>query len=66
MQSVECAVKLTTTASGRIAGLKWQIGEALYTIAGRKKQYYLLEEKSKEEKRNGKKHVTRKAAHASQ
>ena len=36
MQSVECAVKMTTTASGRIAGSKRQIGEALCTIAGRK------------------------------
>ena len=30
-------MKMTTTASGRIAGSKRQIGEALYTIAGRKK-----------------------------
>ena len=36
-QSVERAVKMTTTASGRIAGSKRQIGEALCTIAGRKK-----------------------------
>ena len=35
-QSVERAVKMTTTASGRIAGSKRQIGEALCTIAGRK------------------------------
>ena len=54
-RSVECAVKLTTTASGRIAGAKRQIGEALCLIAGRKKQWI------------GKKYyVTRKAAHASQ
>ena len=37
-QSVERAVKMTTTASGRIADAKRQIGEALHTIAGRKKQ----------------------------
>ena len=36
-QSVERAVKMTTTASGRIAGAKRQISEALCTIAGRKK-----------------------------
>ena len=36
-QSVERAVKMTTTASRRIAGSKRQIGEALCTIAGRKK-----------------------------
>ena len=36
-QSVERAVKMTTTASGRIAGSKRQIGEALCTTAGRKK-----------------------------
>ena len=35
-QSVELAVKMTTTASGRIAGSKRQIGEAMCTIAGRK------------------------------
>ena len=38
-QSVERAVKMTTTASGRIAGSKRQIGEALRAIAGRKKQW---------------------------
>ena len=38
-QSEERAVKLTTTASGRIAGAKRQIGEVLCTIAGRKKQW---------------------------
>ena len=32
-QSVERAVKMTTTASGRIAGSKRQIGEALCTTA---------------------------------
>ena len=54
-QSVECAVKMTTTASERIADSKRQIGKALCTIAGRKKQWI------------GKKYyVTRKAAHASQ
>ena len=42
-QSVERSVKLTTTASRRIAGAKRQIGEALYTI--------LLEEKSNESKK---------------
>ena len=36
-QSVERAVKLTTTASGQTAGSKKQIGDALSTIAGRKK-----------------------------
>ena len=35
-QSVECAVKLITTTSRRIAGSKMQIGEALCTIAGKK------------------------------
>ena len=35
-QSVKRPVKLTTTPSGRIAGLKKQIGEALRTIAGKK------------------------------
>ena len=55
MQFVERAVKMTTTASGCLAGSKRQIGEALCTIAGRKKQWI------------GKKYnVTRKAAHASQ
>ena len=54
-QSVERAVKMTTTASGRIAGSKRQVGKALCNIAKRKraldrKKYY----------------VTRKAAHASQ
>ena len=39
MQSVERAVKMTTTASGRIAGSERQIGEALCSIAGRKKQW---------------------------
>ena len=54
-QSVERAVKITTTARGRIASSKKQIGEALCTIAGRKKQWI------------GKKYyVTRKAAQASQ
>ena len=54
-QSVERAVKMTTTASGRIAGSKRQIGEALSTTAGRKKQWI------------GKKYyVARKAAQASQ
>ena len=47
-------MKLTTTASGRIAGSKRQINEALCTIAGKKaidrKKYY----------------VTRTAAHTSQ
>ena len=38
-QSVEGAVKMTTTASGRIAGSKRQIGKAPCTIAGRKKQW---------------------------
>ena len=38
-QSEEHAVKLTTTASGQIAGAKRQIGEALCTLAGRKKQW---------------------------
>ena len=38
-QAVERAVKLTTAASGRIAGQKRQMGEALCTIAGRKKQW---------------------------
>ena len=52
---VERAAKMTTTASGRIAGSKRQIGEALCTIAGKKsngsgKKYYVI----------------RKAAHASQ
>ena len=37
-QSVERAVKMTTTERGRIAGSKRQIGEALCIIAGRKKQ----------------------------
>ena len=37
MQSVELAAK--TTASGQMAGSKRQIGEALCTIAGRKKQW---------------------------
>ena len=37
MQSVERAVKMTTTASGRIAGSKRQIGKALCNIAERKK-----------------------------
>ena len=37
-QSVERAVKMTTTASGRIAGSKRQIGEALCAIVARKKQ----------------------------
>ena len=55
MQSVERAVKMTTTARGRIAGSKRQIGEALSTIAGRKKQW--IEKKY---------YVTRKAAQASQ
>ena len=55
MQSVERAVKLATTASGRIASSKKQIGEALSTIAGRKKQ--MIRKKY---------HVIRKAAHASQ
>ena len=55
MQSVERAVKMTTTAKGRIAGSKRQIGEALSTIAGRKKQW--IEKKY---------YVTRKAAQASQ
>ena len=32
-------MKLTTTASGLIAGAKMQIGEELCTIAGRKKQW---------------------------
>ena len=36
-QSVERAVKLTTTASGQIAGAKMQIGEELCNTAGRKK-----------------------------
>lgn len=49
-QSVERGVKLTTEATGRIAGQKRQIGEALCTVAGRKKRWI------------GKKHyVTRKA-----
>ena len=38
-QSVERAVKMTTTASGRNAGSKRQIGEALCAIVGRKKQW---------------------------
>ena len=38
MQSVERAVKMTK-ATGRIAGSKRQIGEALCSIAGRKKQW---------------------------
>ena len=38
MQSVERAVKMTT-ASGRIAGSERQIGEALSSIAERKKQW---------------------------
>ena len=38
-QSVECAVKLTTSARGPIAGAKRQMDEALCTIAGRKKQW---------------------------
>ena len=38
-QSVERAMKLTTTASEQIAGAKRQIGEAQYTTAGRKKQW---------------------------
>ena len=38
MQSVERAVKMATAVNGRIAGSKRQIGEALCTIAGRKKQ----------------------------
>ena len=37
-RSVERTVKLTTRASGRIAGSKSQIGEARCIIAGRKKQ----------------------------
>ena len=37
MQSVERAVNMTTTASGRIACSERQIGEALCSIAGRKK-----------------------------
>ena len=36
-QSMELAVKLTTIASGRYAGAKRQIGEALCATAGRKK-----------------------------
>ena len=36
---MERAAKMTTTASGRIAGSKRQIGKALCTIAGRKKQW---------------------------
>ena len=39
MQSVERAVKMTTTASRRTAGSKRQIGEAPCTLAGRKKQW---------------------------
>ena len=35
-QSAERAVKMTTTASGRIAGSQRQIAQALYTIAGKK------------------------------
>ena len=55
MQSVEHAVKMTTTASGRIAGSNRQIGEALCSIAGRKKQWI------------GKKYyTTKKAARVSQ
>ena len=55
MQSLERAVKMTTTASGQIAGSKRQIGEALCTIAekesnGSGKKYYFIS----------------KAAHASQ
>ena len=38
-QFVERAVKMTTTARGRIAGSKRQIGEALCTIAERKMQW---------------------------
>ena len=38
-QSVERAVKMTTTASGRNAGSKRQIGEALCAIVARKKQW---------------------------
>ena len=53
-QSVECAVKIATTASRRIAGSKRQIGEELCTIAGRKKQP--IEKKY---------YITKKAAHAS-
>ena len=54
-QSVERAVKMTITASGQIADSKRQIGEALCTLDGRKKQWI------------GKKyHVPRKAARASQ
>ena len=54
-QSVERAVKMITTASGRIADSKRKIDEALGTIDGRKKQWI------------GKKyHVPRKAAHVSQ
>ena len=39
MQSVERAVNMTTTASGRIACSERQIGEALCSIAGRKNQW---------------------------
>ena len=38
-QSVESAVKLTATASGRIAAAKMQIGKELCITAGRKKQW---------------------------
>ena len=38
-QSVERGVKLTTSATGRIAGQKRQIGEALCTIERRKKPW---------------------------
>ena len=53
--SVESAVKLTATESGRIVGVKRQIGEALCIIARRKKQWI------------GKKfNVAKKVAHVSQ
>ena len=56
-QSVERAVKMTTTARGRIAGSKRQIGEALCIYYCRKKN--AMDRKKKH-------HVPRKAAHASQ
>ena len=38
IQSVERALKMAATPSGRIAGSERQIGEELRSIAGRKKQ----------------------------
>ena len=50
-QSVERAVKMTTTASGRIAGSNRQIDEALCTIAERKKAINQKKSTTSQEKR---------------